>query len=71
MAENQTSCIGTEPISHTHNATCRLIPEKRHFCNQIREQIAYELNSSVRSVQTKNGEALRVVKEEGEKLQLP
>lgn len=104
MAESLTSCIGTEPVSHTRNVTSmqdtvnkiieeeealnaeidrlvdikkeiaetisrvtnvtyRLILEKRHLCFQMWEQIAYELNYSVRSVQTKYGEALQVVEE--------
>ncbi len=104
MAESLTSCIGSEPVSHTRNVTSmqdtvnkiieeeealnaeidrlvdikreiadtisrvsnvtyRLILEKRHLCFQMWEQIAYELNYSVRSVQTKYGEALQVVED--------
>ena len=102
MAESLTSCIGTEPVSHTRNVTSmqdtvnkiveeeqalnarieelvdikreiadtisrvsnvtyRLILEKRHLCFQMWEQIACDMNYSVRSVQTKYGEALKVV----------
>ena len=50
-----------DTISRVTNVDYRLILEKRHLCFQMWEQIAYDLNYSIRSVQTKYGEALKVV----------
>ena len=50
-----------DTIARVTNVTYRLILEKRHLCFQMWEQIAYDLNYSIRSVQTKYGEALKVV----------
>lgn len=50
-----------DTIARVTNVTYRLILEKRHLCFQMWEQIAYDLNYSIRSVQTKYGEALQVV----------
>ena len=48
-------------ISRVSNVTYRLILEKRHLSFQMWEQIACEMNYSIRSIQTKYGEALQVV----------
>ena len=50
-----------DTIARVTNVTYRLILEKRHLCFQMWEQIAYDMNYSIRSVQTKYGEALKVV----------
>ena len=50
-----------DTISRVSNVTYRLILEKRHLCFQMWEQIACDMNYSIRSVQTKYGEALKVV----------
>lgn len=52
-----------DTISKVSNVTYRLILEKRHLCFQMWEQIAYEMNYSARSVQTKYREALQVVED--------
>jgi hypothetical protein len=48
-------------ISQVDDVVYRLILEKRHLCFLMWEQIACEVNYSVRSVQTKYWEAIKVV----------
>ncbi len=59
LVEIKKEIAGT--IAQVTNVTYRLILEKRHLCFQMWEQIAYDMNYSIRSVQTKYCEALKVV----------